>query len=85
MVCKLNNQRLTSRRYVRFILTMWYVNTDENSLTNQIADGFILTMWYVNWGYTKFWVEKIICFILTMWYVNPSAKTAAPTVAIVLY
>ena len=31
-----------------FILTMWYVNTDDNVLASTGMVSFILTMWYVN-------------------------------------
>ena len=36
------------KKHMRFILTMWYVNTSKEFLSKKGLNSFILTMWYVN-------------------------------------
>ena len=56
--------------FVRFILTMWYVNNGGSRHPREAANCFILTMWYVNLSFCFYTFKCIAGFILTMWYVN---------------
>ncbi len=55
---------------MRFILTMWYVNSSNTVREAFAVSCFILTMWYVNGAETSDVTAIKSCFILTMWYVN---------------
>ena len=48
MICKFQISSIYYFIYMRFILTMWYVNIFDTLIKKIIITSFILTMWYVN-------------------------------------